>query len=365
MALVLSNEEIAELLTMEDCLEALEAAYRDEAAGRAINRPRTDVYAASGVQDSYYVFKTMEGMVPARGVVALRLNSDVIRWTDREGKVRKDKLPLAAGNRWVGLVLVFSVRTGELLGIFPDGVVQKMRVGATNGLGAKYMARADCARVALYGSGWQAGAQLEALCRVRPIRSAAVYSPTRSHRETFAREMSERLGLEVTPADSAAAAARGADILGAATNSVTPVVEPEWLAPGAHVTCVKESELGGKVLARCDRIAVHSRRGAPLNYIMGRGEDPVAAHDPLEVLRGGTLREEAAGGPAAGAAALEDLVAGKETGRGGPREVTCFINNIGLGIQFAALGAAVLEKARRAGVGRDLPGEWFSESVHP
>ena len=365
MALILSNEEIAEILTMEDCLQALEAAYREQAVGKAINRPRTDVYGSSGAQERYYVFKSMEGMVPAQGVVALRINSDVIQWVDEGGKVRKEKIPLAAGKRWVGLVFLFSTETGELLAIFPDGFVQKMRVGATNGLGVKYMAREDATQVALYGSGWQAGAQLEALCAVRPVKQAKVYSPTRQNREAFAKEMSHRLGINVSPADSAAEAARGADILGAATNSISPVMEAGWLSAGMHVTCVKPSELGDAVLARCDRIAIHTRKGAPFNYIMGLGDEPVMAHDPLEVLRGEQPKPPKPNNAIDSAPVLDDLIMGMQVGRGSPQEITCFINNVGLGIQFAALGAKVLENARQAGAGRELPGEWFSESVHP
>jgi len=62
---------------------------------------------------------------------------------------------------------------------------------------------------------------------------------------------------------------------------------------------------------------------------------------------------------------LSDLVSGRETGRENDGQITCFVNNIGLGLQFAALGALILKKAAEAGIGEKLPGEWFTESVHP
>jgi ornithine cyclodeaminase/alanine dehydrogenase-like protein (mu-crystallin family) len=59
------------------------------------------------------------------------------------------------------------------------------------------------------------------------------------------------------------------------------------------------------------------------------------------------------------------LIAGRAVGRRDDAEITCFVNNVGLGLQFAALGVLLMEKAKRLGVGRELPGEWFSETVHP
>jgi ornithine cyclodeaminase/alanine dehydrogenase-like protein (mu-crystallin family) len=62
---------------------------------------------------------------------------------------------------------------------------------------------------------------------------------------------------------------------------------------------------------------------------------------------------------------LPELIVGRVEGRGSPADVTCFINNIGLGYQFAAAGALVYRKAKESGVGHDLPTDWFTEDVHP
>ena len=88
--------------------------------------------------------------------------------------MRRVKLPAAPNGRFVGLVLLFSSETGEPLAIFPDGVIQRMRVGAANGIGVKHLARKDACTVAILGAGWQAGAQLMAVCAVRAIESIAV-----------------------------------------------------------------------------------------------------------------------------------------------------------------------------------------------
>jgi Predicted ornithine cyclodeaminase, mu-crystallin homolog len=83
--------------------------------------------------------------------VALRLNSDVIKWEEKGGRIIKDKVPAAPGNKWVGLVLLFSAESGEPLAIFPDGIIQGIRVAASSALAARYLAREDAAIVGILG----------------------------------------------------------------------------------------------------------------------------------------------------------------------------------------------------------------------
>jgi len=156
--LILNNEEIDSLLSVDIALSSLEKAYKEQAAGKAVNRPRTDLYLPGKQEGSVYAFKSMEGGLAESKVVALRLNSDTIRWQERENRVVKDKLPMAPGKKWVGLIQLFSAETGEPLAMFPDGVIQRMRVAATSALAAKEMARQDASLMAIFGSGWQAGA---------------------------------------------------------------------------------------------------------------------------------------------------------------------------------------------------------------
>ena len=185
--LVLSNETIAGLVSMQECLEALEQMYRDLAMGRALMSPRVDNISPNAHPGAYYAFKHMGGTWPARGIQALRINSDVITHPLIAGKPRRVKQPLADG-RWVGLVFLFSTETGALLAIFPDGVVQRLRVGATNGLAMKYLARENARTLALIGTGWQAGAQLMAALAVRSFTRVQVYSPSAANRAAFVQE---------------------------------------------------------------------------------------------------------------------------------------------------------------------------------
>ncbi|HEY6198762.1 MAG TPA: ornithine cyclodeaminase family protein [Candidatus Binatia bacterium] len=363
--LILSNDEIEALLSMDAAMPLLEKAYRAQAEGKATYRPRADLYVPSPVEGGVYAFKSMEGGMADPPVVALRLNSDVIHWENRGGTLVKDKLPRAAGGQWVGLVLLFSSATGEPLAIFPDGVMQRIRVAATSALAAARMAREDAAVLGMLGSGWQAGSHVPAMCAVRKIKRVQIFSPTKQNRERFAGEMAALTGVDCVALESAEAAAAGADILVAATNAASPVVQPEWLKPGMFLTCVKDSELGEATIRKPDRVIIHVRRHAPDNYIAGIDEK-VSAHDPIDVLSGKASAATASAPPFWTAnPEMKDLIAGKVPGRASRDEITCFINNIGIGLQFAALGAAVLEQARAKGVGKELPTEWFTQTVHP
>lgn len=364
--LILNNEEIESLLSVEVSLQLLGQAYKELAEGRAVNRPRTDLYLPSTTSGGVYAFKSMEGGLVEPPVVALRLNSDVVRWEERAGRIVKEKIPRAPGEKWVGLILLFSAETGEPLAIFPDGVIQRWRVAGTGALAARYLARQDSTILGIFGSGWQASAHVPMMCGVRKIKKVKVYSPTKSNREAFAEEMEKKVRLPVEAMEMAEDVAHEADILVAATNAITRVIAPEWLRPGVHVTCVKDSELGEETIRKADRLVIHSRKFAPENYIAGCDEK-VDAHEPVDFL---TKKAE---GPLpvapspfwVAAPELKDLVGGKVSGRQSADEITCFLNNIGLGLQFAALGWAVYTGARSKGIGREIPTDWFLESVHP
>src|SRR5207302_509094 len=201
--LVLSNEEIAKLLTIEECMAALEPMYRDVAEERVLFSPRVDNIAPNSHPEGYYAFKHMGGTWPREKVQALRVNSDVVTHPLVAGSPRRVKQPLAPGERWVGLVLLFSTETGQLLAMFPDGVMQRLRVGATSALGLRSLAREDAKRLALIGSGWQAGTQLSAALAVRRFKEVRVYSPRRESRDAFVAEMRALHKVDVRAVDSA------------------------------------------------------------------------------------------------------------------------------------------------------------------
>jgi ornithine cyclodeaminase/alanine dehydrogenase-like protein (mu-crystallin family) len=299
----------------------------------------------------------MDGVVPKFSVGAVRINSDIVTWPERGGNARREKIPAAPNNRYVGLVLLFSSETGEPLAIFPDGVLQRLRVAATNGLGIKYLARANTQSVGLLGSGWQAGGQLFAACAVRKIRSIRCFSPHADRRASFCRDISENLGIEVKPVSSPEEAVKGADVVLCASNSIENIFFARWSEPGMHLSSIKRPEIEAKAILQADRVVIHSKDAKPLHFTTRDLKVPETTAD-----KGWSLANEI---DFSKLPTLPDLIAGETEGRTAPDQITCFLNNIGLGYQFAAAGALAYRKAKAAGRGQELPTDWFTEDVHP
>jgi ornithine cyclodeaminase/alanine dehydrogenase-like protein (mu-crystallin family) len=300
----------------------------------------------------------MGAVMTAFEIGALRLNSDILSFPVKDGKRRKVKVPAAPGDRWVGLVLLFSTRTGEPLAIFPDGVVQRLRVGATSGLGVRFMAREDAQTAAIIGTGWQATGQALAVAAVRPLKEIRCFSPNQDNRERFAAEMERSLGIAVVPAQSAAQAVRDADIILCATNSLSVVIDSASIGRGMHVGSIREGELDRGLMERVDRLVIHHPDNMTSDHVVcATGVE--YASEIAEVSPDLELEKLAQ------APALSDVISGKAPGRGTPDEITCFLNFHGLAFQFAATGAVLYRKAVQAGRGHKLPTDWFTETVHP
>jgi alanine dehydrogenase len=358
MTLLISNEDAEEILSITDCIEALEQMYRELADARAVSGHRSDMVTETAHESGTYSLKMMGGVIPAFEVGAVRINSDLLGYPESGGIKRRVKIPAAPGERWVGLVLLFSTRTGEPLAIFPDGIVQHMRVAGTSALGVKYMAREDAKTVALLGAGWQAAAQIPAVMAVRNIEKFRVYGPTPERREKLCTEMEEKTGIEIRPVSDAPSAIKDADIVLCATNSMTTVFFKEWLEPGMHVGSIRHGEIEPAAINTADRVAIHDPDGLSSGYVvstqgmaLGDGKKQTASDPTLKHL--------------ADAPILADLVSGKAPGRTSDTEISQFLNYQGLGIQFAAAGWALYQKAKEHGRGRDLPTDWFTEDVIP
>jgi len=357
--LLLSNEDIEKLLPVDACLEVLEDAYRDLGNGLAATVPRYDVFSPVR-ENEYYEYKTMSGVLPGRQIAALRLNSSVVKWWEKAGGVRKDKIPVAGGDRYVGLVMLFSTETGEPLAIFPDGYVQKLRVAGASAIAARFLARKNSHVMALLGSGWQASAHLVTFSRIRDLKKVKVYSPTPETRRLFVKEMSGTVPAEIREAASVEEAIDEADIITCATNSISALFSGELLQPGVHVSCVKPCELDAMTYKRSDPLIIHWREAKPFQIAIG--VDPKSIPDVAEGWHHPLTREDC---QIWDLPTIAELVNGKHPGRTKEDAITCFCNNVGLGLQFAAVGSQVLARAREARVGREIPTDWFLESVHP
>lgn len=367
--LLINNDIVREVLTMQACIESQETAFLGLVEGDSVARGRIDVYVPCDRPDGYYRWGTMEGANKATGIFAIRMKSDVVHWPeDEKGNWTEEKYCMEPGT-YCGLVMLFSTRNGEPLAIINEGVLQHMRVGGGAGIGAKYLAREDSHTIAMIGSGGMARTYLDAFCCVRDIRKVRVYSPTRANREAYAEEMSQKHRIDVEPVDEAEKAVKGADIVSTCTDSMAPALKGEWLEPGQHVTNLGYFEMDDAVFERCN-VTIKQGMSAvfPANeeiskVDVGRGHSPVAyiagtAEEQERLPKSNQRFKTSHKHPS-----FPDLAGGKTPGRKSREDITFYINGGLQGLQFAATGGVVYEEATKRGLGQKLPTEWFLQDI--
>jgi ornithine cyclodeaminase len=240
-------------------------------------------------------------------------------------------------------ITLLDPETGRPLALLDGRYITEARTAAVSAASARAMARPEASTLAILGSGVQARSHLEALALVRELREVRVYSPTREHRERFAREAAGRLGGRtiVRAVESAAEAVRGADLVALVTSSRAPVVERSWIAEGAHIcavgACRPDMREMDSALVVDARLVVDSREAALAE-----------AGDIVIPMAEGRI------GPDHIAGELGDVLAGRVAGRTSPREITLF-KSLGLAIEDVAAADLAYRRAVAAGLGRDLP----------
>jgi alanine dehydrogenase len=375
--LVISNDDVAELLTMDDCLRVQEEAFKKLPFGGAMHRPRIDMYMPCDRPDGYYRWGSMEGAND--GYFAIRMKSDIMTWPrDESGNWTEEKYCREPGT-YCGLIYLLSTRNAEPLAFINDGILQHMRVGGGAGIGVKYLSREDSHVVGMLGSGGMSRTFLEAFKCVRDIRLCKVYSPNAGHREAYAGEMSKLLNIEVRAVDSAHEAVRGVDILSSCTDSMKPVYDAEWVEKGMHVTNLGRREMPDGVDGKFDLVVRQRTAGIQMRqterFQAERGLSPAAyiGGAPEEMKRipeknpepgfGGDSPDFNDRGKGGDKPEFADLITGKCKGRTSRDQITFYRNVGNQGLQFSAVGGWVYEVARKKGLGREIPTEWFLQDI--
>ncbi len=375
--LIIDNELVSQLLTMDDCIRVQEDAFTKLPSGGAIHRPRIDMYFPCERQDGYFRWGTMEGAND--GYFAIRMKSDIITWPkDGSGNWTEEKYCREPGT-YCGLILLISTRTAEPLAFINDGVLQHMRVAGGAGIGAKYLARADSHVVGMLGSGGMARAYLEAFKCVRDIKLCKIFSPSPANREAFAREMAKRLDIEVRAVADPREAVRGADILSSCTDSMQPVYDADWIEKGMHVTNLGRREMPDRAMDKFDVVVRQGTAGLQMKqserFQAERGLSPAAfLGGTVEEMKripeknpqpgfGGDSPDFMDRGKGGDKPDFADLVTGRCKGRTGRDQVTFYRNVGNQGLQFSSVGGFVYAQALKAAKGREIPTDWFLQDI--
>jgi alanine dehydrogenase len=317
MALLLSEADVKQILTMPLALAAVEDSFRRLADGSALLHSRQRLHILG---KSYLHY--MAAADATSGYMGMKIYTSS-----------------GVGLRF--LVPLFHADSGELLALIEADYLGQIRTGAASGLATKLLARADASKIAIIGTGLQSRTQLEALSLVRRITEVCAFSRNPQHRETFAKEMTAQLCFPVVAVASAQEAVRGADIVVTSTTSTDPVLDGSWLAPGMHINAIganfpQKHELNGEAIRRCDIIVADSREQSKLesgDLIQMYGDDKRRWASVIE---------------------LAEIVAGKTPGRNNPQQITLFKSN-GIAIEDIVVAGRIYELARERGMGRQVP----------
>jgi alanine dehydrogenase len=317
VALLLSEEDVKQILTMPMALAAVEESFRRLADGSALLHSRQRLHLPG---KSYLHY--MAAADATSGYMGMKIYTSS-----------------GVGLRF--LVPLFHVDSGELLALIEADYLGQIRTGAASGVATRLLARPDAARIGIIGTGLQSRTQLEALSLVRTITGVHAFSRNPEQRERFAKEMTAQLGLPVVAVATALEAVRGADIVVTSTTSTDPVLDGSWLAPGMHVNAIganfpQKHELDGAAIRRCDIIVADSREQSKMesgDLIQMYGDDK---------RRWSSVTE------------LAEIVAGKTPGRSNPEQITLFKSN-GIAIEDIVVAGRIYELARERGMGRQVP----------
>ncbi|MEZ6045334.1 MAG: ornithine cyclodeaminase family protein [Planctomycetaceae bacterium] len=312
--LFIRETEARSLISMAQAIDAVENVFRSLSSGESQNIPRQRV-RIPGV-----MLHSLSAAVSPLGYVGWK------NYTTTRTQARFHIALYNPDGEWVSLL------EADWLG--------QLRTGAASGVATRLIAKEDAQHVAIFGSGKQARTQLQAVCAVRNIQHATVFSNTPERREEFARTMSDETGIQVVAADSPAECVAQAEIICTATTSKEPVVTAEMLRAGVHINAVgsnalNRAELSADCFTRIDKVVcddVDSCRNEAGDFV-----GPMAS---------GSLQWEKI-------SPLASLVTKSEGARTNREEITLF-KSVGMAIEDIAVAAIVYEAAREANIGTEL-----------
>ena len=327
--LFLNREDVEALLPMEECIEVVETGLRVMARGGAVQPLRT----AYWMPDRLGLLGVMPGMLgglaadgqPVVGVKVLTV-------------VPENYLHGEESHQ--GLVMLFEQKRGRPLAILDASAVTAIRTAAASAVATRALARPDAGDLAILGSGTQARSHLDAMRTVRNLRRVRVWSRNPESARRFAKQESDRSGLEVEPVESAQEAVEGADLLCTVTAAKEPVLNGDWIAPGAHINAVGACtavtrELDAAAVAR-SRLFTDRRESA-----LAEAGDFLLARQEGAVTDAHLLGE------------LGEVLEGTVPGRRSPEEITLF-KSLGIAVEDLASGRYAYNKALASGRGTVL-----------
>jgi ornithine cyclodeaminase len=323
--LIVGSADVKRALSMSDCIEAVDQAMRALSSGGADVPLRTVMKLPGG--------RNFFGVMPGYLAEPRGLGTKIIT-------IFPDNAKLGLSSH-VGLVLLFDSEIGFPLAVMDAGEVTAIRTAAASAVATRALARHDASHLAILGTGEQAITHLEAMSKVRSIRTVRVWGRSPDKAAAFAKEHGSRLGMKVEPAPTAEAAVSGADIICTVTASREPILNGAWLHKGAHVNLVGSSQL---INREADDDVVALSRFFVDSRVSARAEAGELKH----AMDAGLVSDSHVLGE------IGEVLNGKVVGRTSNHDITVY-KSLGVAAQDMAAARVIYDRAMRDGVGTTVP----------
>src|SRR5262249_26517938 len=310
--LLLTRGDISTLLTLDQCIVAVESAFREHGLART-SAPK--VLGMPSVDGGFHIKAALLTLESA--YFAAKLNGNFFNNGERFSMPNIQ-----------GLLILADARNGYPLAVMDSIEITILRTGAATAVAAKYLARSDAKVATIRGCGNQGRVQLRALARVVPLNKVFAFDLDDSRARKFAGDLAEELGLEVEVVHDLPAAARKSDVCITCTPARKAIVRKQDIAPGVFVAGVgadngEKQELEPELMASGKVVADIREQCAEIG-------------DLHHAISAGLMRLEDVH------AELGEIVAGRKPGRTSREEITIF-DSTGAALQDVAAAAAVYE----------------------
>jgi ornithine cyclodeaminase/alanine dehydrogenase-like protein (mu-crystallin family) len=321
--LILSRADVLELLSLRDCIDAVERAFRLHAEGRTLGPGVLSVPTEGG---GFHI--KAAGLTGEPSYFAAKTNGNF------PGNPQRFGLPTIQG-----MVVLANAGNGEPMAIIESGSVTALRTAAATGVAAKFLARDDVRTATIVGCGVQGEMQLGAIAAVLPLQRALVLDVDGARADSLATRARASLGLDVQRADDLRKALSESEVCVTCTPSRRAFLMAADVVPGTFIAAVGADAHGKQELEPALLVAS--------TVVADVLAQCVEIGELQHVLPTGLMAREQVH------AELADVVAGRRPGRTRPDEITIF-DSSGTALQDVAAAIAVYEKARALGRGTEV-----------
>ena len=322
--LVLSESQVQSLIDLDELITALEQAHIQYSTGNAVMPVRL-VVPLPQIQGR---ITSMPGYLTEDKALGMKV---VTYFQDNP----KRNLPAI-----LATIMLFSTETGKMIAAMDGAYITAIRTACASALATKALANPGMPVLGLLGAGVQARAHIQALSRVRKLSRIKIYSPSGKSALSIKGELEQQCGVPIEVVNSAQDAVRDSGLLVTVTTAKEPIVNADWLEPGAHINAVGSHrpdlrEIDGATLKRA-KVFVDSREA-----IMAE------CGDILLALKEKSISEADIHGE------IGEVLAGRQTGRTNADEITLY-KSVGIAIQDVATAQLVYRKAVQQDVGTNV-----------